>query len=142
VRRLLHEERVGTQEELRELLAAEGFDVTQATLSRDLARLSARRVSLPGGGTAYELPEDPPLALLREVRPMVLAVKENGSLVVLRTVPGAAPAVARALDLSGLQDSLGTIAGDDTVFLAPACASAVRAAARRIRFLLRGGEVR
>src|ERR671930_436364 len=57
IRALIRSRRVGTQEELRQLLASQGYDVTQATLSRDLARLGARRVSLPEGGTAYEVEE-------------------------------------------------------------------------------------
>ncbi|HVE86878.1 MAG TPA: hypothetical protein VND93_28680, partial [Myxococcales bacterium] len=55
IRRLIRSRKVPTQEDLRELLASEGFDVTQATLSRDLARIGARRVPLPEGGSAYEL---------------------------------------------------------------------------------------
>jgi len=123
ISRLIQARRVGTQEELRELLATEGYDVTQATLSRDLARLRARRVSLPEGGAYYELDPaggfattDHPLGRLQ---PMVDAVDFNDSMVVVRTKPGAASPVALALDGARLPDVLGTIAGDDTVFVAP-----------------------
>ena len=55
IRELIAGRQVGTQEELRELIAARGHDVTQATLSRDLAQIGARRAAQPGGGTHYEL---------------------------------------------------------------------------------------
>ena len=122
VSRIIRGQQVGTQEELRELLLEQGFDVTQATLSRDLAKLSARRVSLPEGGSAYELPE-PRVAegadALRVVREMVTGLEEaSGGLVVVRTMSGMASAVAVAIDQSGLGGIAGSIAGDDTIFIA------------------------
>lgn len=115
--------RVGTQEDLRQLLAESGFEVTQATLSRDLSRLKARRVSLPEGGTIYELgefpaPDDPDE--LAQAGDFVTGMDSNEVLVVVHTRPGAAPAVASALDKARLPQLMGTIAGDDTIFLAPA----------------------
>ena len=124
IRGLIRDGQIATQEELRERLAKEGYDVTQATLSRDLARIGARRVSRPEGGTAYELP-DAPLPdrsseeRLRDVAEMVIDVVDNGTLVVIHTTPGAASAVALALDGARLEELIGTIAGDDTIFLAP-----------------------
>ena len=84
IRALIASRPVATQEDLRELLAARGHAVTQATLSRDLAQLGARRAAHPGGGTAYELPLDgtPRAPLLRD---LVRAVDDNGSLVVRQT---------------------------------------------------------
>ncbi len=132
--------RIGTQEALLEAVRADGFEATQATLSRDLAHLGARRVSLPQGGTVYELPDGPGAAppaagvdgALAAVRDMVSAVSANASLVVVRTRPGGAPAVARAIDLAGLPGVLGTIAGDDTVFVAPEGAVRPRTLAARL----------
>lgn len=122
IRRLLRTRIVSTQEELRALLAEEGFDVTQATLSRDLSRLGAKRVPLAAGGSAYELdglePVDPEEAL-RAVAGSVLLVDDTDALVVVHTPPGAAPSVALALDQSRLDGVAGTIAGDDTIFIAP-----------------------
>jgi len=135
VARILRSRRIGTQDDLLAALRAAGLAATQATLSRDLARLGARRVSLPGGGTVYELPaageSNPegggatrarPAAedAFSAVRDMVSLVSANASLVVVRTRPGGAPAVARAIDLAALPGVLGTLAGDDTVFVAPA----------------------
>jgi transcriptional regulator of arginine metabolism len=118
VARILRAGRVSTQEQLMEELSAAGFRTTQATLSRDLARLSARRVSRPDG-SYYEIGDGAPAAVAAAVSGLVSEVATNGSLVVIRTLPGSAPAVARAIDLARLPGVLGTIAGDDTVFVAP-----------------------
>ncbi|HET7754106.1 MAG TPA: arginine repressor [Anaeromyxobacteraceae bacterium] len=132
IARIVRSRRVATQDELLRLVRAEGFDVTQATLSRDLARLGARRVSSPEGGTAYELGPADPRESLSALRGLVSAVSSNGALVVVRTQPGLAPAVARAIDLAQLPDVLGTLAGDDTIFIAPAKAGRVRSVASRL----------
>jgi transcriptional regulator of arginine metabolism len=123
IRALIRASRVGTQEELRELLATRGFDVTQATLSRDLAQLGARRVSLPEGGTAYEV-DDARVAegpdALAAFREMVLRLVDTDALVIVHTLPGAASAVALAIDRARLPQVAGTLAGDDAIFVAPA----------------------
>ena len=118
VRELIQSRPVATQEELRELLAARGHDVTQATLSRDLAHLGARRANSPNGGTHYELPDVPrPGPMLGD---LVRTIDDNGTLVVVHTSPGAAQVVASALDRARVPEVLGTIAGDDAIFIAPA----------------------
>ena len=118
VARIIRARRIGTQEELLAELAEAGERATQATLSRDLARLGARRVLRPGGGAFYELP--PEADGLGAARGQVASVGANASLVVIRTAPGSANAVARAVDVAQLPEVLGTIAGDDTIFVAPA----------------------
>jgi transcriptional regulator of arginine metabolism len=135
VARLIRSRHIATQEELLAALRADGFEATQATLSRDLARLGARRVSAPGGGTRYELDDEARRDGLAAVAGLVASVACNGALVVVRTHPGSAPAVARAVDLAGLPDVLGTIAGDDTVFIAPAREGRARALAAQVRRL-------
>ena len=132
---LIRARRMGTQEELLEALRADGFDATQATLSRDLARLGARRVSEPNGGTRYELSHEERRDGLEAVGRLVASVSCNGSLVVVRTHPGSAPAVARAVDLAGLSEILGTIAGDDTIFIAPSREKRARSLADQVRRL-------
>ena len=129
---LLKSGRFSTQEALLEALRAEGLDATQATLSRDLARLGARRVAVPGGGTRYELADELRRDGLEALRGLVASVGSNGSLVVVRTHPGSAPAVARAIDLAEERDVLGTVAGDDTIFVAPARERGARALADRL----------
>lgn len=119
--RLLEEGMVTSQARLVELLGAEGIDATQATVSRDLEELGALKVRLPGGESAYALPELPaqqiaPAEHLRRVLgEWAVDIASSGNLVLLRTPPGCAHVVGSALDRSGLEGLLGTVAGDDTV---------------------------
>lgn len=121
--KLLETKAVGSQTHLVELLAAEGIDATQATVSRDLEELGALKVRLPGGDTAYALPELPshqvaPEDHLRRVLgDWVVEVDYSANLVVLRTPPGSAHVVGSALDRSGFPGVIGTVAGDDTVLV-------------------------
>jgi len=135
VAQLIRSRRIATQDELLAQLRGEGFEATQATLSRDLARLGARRVSSPDGGTRYELSPEERRDGIRAIGRLVGSVSCNGSLVVIRTHPGSAPAVARAVDLARLGDVLGTIAGDDTVFVAPTRERRARAVADEVKKL-------
>lgn len=136
IRRLIAHRTLHSQHELQSLLRNEGFEATQATLSRDLAELGVLK-----GPDGYRLPgEDAPTAspsrLEQALRRELLSVACGGTLVVLRTPTGHGNALAVELDAArlsgglagGLAGSLGTIAGDDTVFLA----AKGPAAARRI----------
>ena len=119
---LIRDKAIRSQTELAELLAGEGVQVTQATLSRDLEELGAVKV-----GGAYLIPEDgtrplresedAPARLLRLLRELLTGVDASGNIAVLRTPPGAAQFLASALDRSGLTDVVGTIAGDDTILV-------------------------
>jgi transcriptional regulator of arginine metabolism len=120
---LIRTRHVATQHDLRELLRGKGHDVTQATLSRDLAKLRARRVSLPSGGTAYEIEgfgarTDEP-SQLAAMASLVIGIREGAAIVVIHTRPGAAQAVAALLDQARLDSIIGSIAGDDTIFVVP-----------------------
>jgi transcriptional regulator of arginine metabolism len=117
--RLVRARRIATQEELLAALARQGHRATQATLSRDLTRLGARRVTRPEG-SFYEVDGPTTEGGQALLRGLVLAIDTNASLVVVRTAAGAASAVARAVDDARLPEVLGTIAGDDTIFVAPA----------------------
>jgi transcriptional regulator of arginine metabolism len=107
-----------------QLLEAEGVVATQATVSRDLEELGAVKVRIPGGTLAYAIPDytrgeraatdDHLKRLLSE---FVLEVAHSANIVVLRTPPGSAHVVGSALDRAGVADILGTVAGDDTLFL-------------------------
>jgi transcriptional regulator of arginine metabolism len=140
LKRIIRARVVGTQDELVRLLFAEGFDVTQATLSRDLAQLHATRVHRPEGGAFYELhePEEPleERAHLRELGVMVRRFADNDALVVIRTMPGAAPAVAQAIDDAEIPESLGTLAGDDTIFVTPRRGTSTRRLLHRLQEFL------
>ncbi|MDA8356993.1 MAG: arginine repressor [Actinomycetota bacterium] len=123
VAQLLERGPVASQALLVELLAAEGIQATQTTVSRDLEDLGAVKVRLPGGETAYALPELPvhqiaPEDHLRRVLgEWVVEVARSHNLVVLRTPPGCAHVVGSALDRSALPGVVGTVAGDDTVIV-------------------------
>jgi transcriptional regulator of arginine metabolism len=132
---LIRRSRVGTQEELRDRLKERGFRVTQATLSRDLARLGARRVTLPAGGTTYEIDSlrGEEQEKLGYFRPLVTSVEESHAMVVVMTEPAAASTIARAIDRERLPEVLATLAGDDTVFVVPKRRSSPQALARRLR---------
>ncbi len=123
IARLLEAGPVTNQAQLVELLAAEGIEATQTTVSRDLEELGALKVRLPGGESAYALAELPtrqivPSEHLRRVLgEWVVEMAASANLVVLRTPPGCAHVVASALDRSAMPGLLGTVAGDDTVLL-------------------------
>jgi transcriptional regulator of arginine metabolism len=121
--KLLESQPVTSQTQLVALLADQGVDATQTTVSRDLEDLGAVKVRLPGGETAYALPELPAQQLAPEdhlrrvLGEWVVEVAHSGNLVVLRTPPGSAHVVGSALDRSGLDEVVGTVAGDDTVLV-------------------------
>ena len=126
VARLLAGHMVTSQEQLVGLLADEGIESTQATVSRDLDDLGAVKVRVPGAESMYAIPEHPadrvvPIDQLRRVMgEWVVDVGYSGNLVVLRTPPGSAHVVASALDRTGIEGSIGTVAGDDTLMVVAA----------------------
>jgi transcriptional regulator of arginine metabolism len=141
IARLLESEAVGNQAHLVELLAAEGIEATQTTVSRDLEELGALKVRLPGGETAYVLPELPTQQiapedhLRRVLGEWVVEVASSANLVVLRTPPGSAHVVGSALDRSGFDGVIGTVAGDDTVLVVASESSGGEAVAEQLALL-------
>ena len=133
VRQLVATGRFGSQGEIVAALEERGISATQATVSRDLASLGAMR-GTRAGTTAYLLPDDvitrselPQRERLeRLLADLPVIVDEAPPLLVLRTSPGGAQAIASAIDLSFLPGVVGTVAGDDTIFVACRDASAVR----------------
>lgn len=125
IARVIRSGGIASQEELAERLGGLGFVATQATISRDLEQLGAIKVR-HSGQSRYALPETPPpprsLAgepRLRVVfRDWVRDLTPAGNLVVIRTPPGSAHIVGVTLDHSALADVVGTICGDDTIFVA------------------------
>ncbi len=128
---------LSTQEEFVEELKSQKFDVTQSTISRDLRRLGAIKMSGPGGTVVYRLPEDQatplPAAVSNGLRGLLLDIEHNGSMIVIHTSPGSASLVARHLDAVRPRGILGTIAGDDTIFVAPASTKEIRATIEEIK---------
>jgi len=123
VSRTIESQPVANQQALVDLLALEGVVATQATVSRDLEDLGAIKVRMPGGESAYAIPALPkeqraPEDHLRRVfSDWVVEVARSDNLVVIRTPPGSAHVVASALDRSGLDGIIGTVAGDDTILI-------------------------
>jgi transcriptional regulator of arginine metabolism len=134
IREILSGRPIANQGELLRRLGARGIRASQATLSRDMAMLGVRRAVGPDGprylvdGNGGALPLEP-------VRRLVDGVESNGALVIVRTKSSAAATVARALDEAGLTEVMGTLAGDDTVFVAPRRAGGGHRVAGKLRVL-------
>ena len=140
---LLRDRPLHSQEDVVDALAGEGIEVTQATVSRDLAALGVLK-----GPSGYRLPEEGGTRGGGGEREMVAALREHvvgvapaDALVVVRTAPGHADLLGVALDRSPPEDVVGTIAGDDTLFLAtPSRAAASRLAAWVGKLIAEEGE--
>lgn len=112
--------RISTQEELCEALKSSGYDITQATVSRDIKELHL--IKIPDGeGYRYALPDNSPIKNSRErmrrlFQDSVIDIDCSENIVVIKTLPGAAQSIASMIDFAGLENILGTVAGDDTIF--------------------------
>lgn len=126
IRKLLSATTVSSQRQLVTLLAEQGYQVSQATVSRDLDAVGATRTTDATGGTAYTIVaagserRDVDDRLRRAVNDFVVEIAVSGNVVVLHTPPGGAHLVAGAIDASDLGGVLGTVAGDDTLFVVAA----------------------
>jgi transcriptional regulator of arginine metabolism len=139
IRDLVEHQPIRTQQELAAELRKRGLRATQATVSRDVAELGLVKHAR-GGIQAYALPprvDDGEASaeerLAKLLNDLPLEVREAGLLLVVRTVPGSAHAIAAALDRSRWAEVVGSIAGDDTLFIAFADRAALQRA--RIRLL-------
>ncbi len=126
LKELLRQGESSTQEELCDALRRKKFDVTQSTISRDLRRLGAIKVPTPDGETSYKLPDEQislPVEISSGLKGLLKEIHHNGSMIVIHTTTGSAGLVAHHLDMVKPRGILGTIAGDDTIFVAPASTS-------------------
>jgi len=116
---ILKHHRVASQEGLRELLQAQGIDVTQATLSRDIRELRLVKVPDADGASHYSLPEEwestPPLETLLPT--LFVSAEGVGNFLVIRTRKGGAQAIALGIDWEEWPEVMGTLAGDDTILM-------------------------
>jgi transcriptional regulator of arginine metabolism len=134
---LVEQQPYRNQDELRRALTRRGFDVTQATLSRDIHELGLVKTSdgyAPQEGEQATESTLPPA--IRLVREFVLDVKEAQNLLVIRTAPGSAQPVAAALDAEGWTEVVGTVAGDDTLLIISQNRRSAQKMAARIRGML------
>lgn len=115
IRELIATYEIDAQTDLVALLEADGIAVTQATVSRDLEAMGVGKQRGADGRMAYALPETPSLAQV--LRQFVTTIDASGNLAVLRTPPGAASAVASAIDAHDIPGALATIQGDDTLLV-------------------------
>ncbi len=146
IRDLVEQRAIRTQQELTATLRERGFRTTQATVSRDVADLGLVKAQR-GGVVAYALPQ-----LLREadtsgeervrrlLREMPVEIREAGTMLVLRTLPGSAHPLAAALDRARWSEVVGSIAGDDTVFVAFADKGNLARVRRRLEQLAEPAE--
>ena len=137
---LVRREPMGSQQDIRDRLAAEGFPATQSTISRDLEELGLVRVRDGDGHLRYADPNDVPAPRsdrhLRQVlTEFVAGVEPSGNLVVVWTPPGAANAVAEVLDHATLPGLLATVAGDNTILVVVRENAKAASVAKRLREL-------
>ena len=141
---MLREGSARTQDEVAARLTQEGFEVTQATVARDLEQIGAVKVKREGK-LGYALPEKlgdrnwPVDRLGRIFAEWVQSVETSGSMVVVRTQPGSAHLVALAVDQAKLPEVVGTIAGDDALFIAVKSSLPTEPLAQRLRDLMGAG---
>ncbi len=138
IKEIIDKNKVETQEDLAAALRAEGIDVTQATVSRDIKELMLVKVPDANGQYHYAYPKEhnmllTPGRLERTFQDSIIGIRVSQCMVVIRTLPGTAQAVAYAVDYMKWEEVLGTIAGDDTVFVAMENAEGVKAFLKRFR---------
>jgi transcriptional regulator of arginine metabolism len=134
---LVRREPVANQEQLRCSLLQHGFDVTQATLSRDIHELglakTAEGYAVPNGD---QQPEPALPAAMRLVREFVLDVREAQNLIVVKTAAGSAQPVASALDAENWPELVGTVGGDDTILVISQSKKSAHKLAARLQEML------
>ncbi len=119
---LIQEHEVETQEELADLLSQAGYQVTQATVSRDIRELNLTKVSIDGKGQKYVVLQSGESGMneryTRVLRSGFVSMDMAQNILVINTVSGMAMAVAAALDALQIKEIVGSIAGDDTIMCA------------------------
>ena|SRR5436190_23738954 len=141
VLQLIGGRQISSQEELKQLLAAQGWSVNQATLSRDLRDLGVVRAP-SGVGVRYLLPEmvvDDAKPSLDSLLPQLFSrVDGVGELIVLHTLPGGAQPIAEAVDSQGWPEIIGTLGGENTILIVCRSAEARRVLTQRLVELANG----
>lgn len=141
IQEIIAKEAIHTQEELAERLRQGGFDVTQATVSRDIKEMGLIKVPTTDDDYRYATPgsaqpSNSPDRLKRRLRETVITVNDSENLIVIRTIPGNAQALAGLIDNSNWEEVIGTVAGDDTILLVVKPLSAVSSIRERITRLM------
>ncbi len=121
IRKLIKSNRIESQEELLKLLTDEGYEVTQATLSRDLKLLKVGKIADGRDGYVYTLPteeerQESEHIFVQDFLRGYISIEYSGNIVVIKTFPGHANPVCNALDNMNFDEILGTVAGDNCMF--------------------------
>lgn len=125
IRLILSSQEISCQEDLLKELRREGYQITQATLSRDLKLLKVAKAASMSGKSVYILPNNTMYKRIREHRPVsemlmsngVQSIRFSGNLCVIKTRPGYASSIAYDIDNSSIPEIIGTVAGDDTIMI-------------------------
>jgi transcriptional regulator of arginine metabolism len=135
LRKILESGKNSTQEEIRDMLEERGFDVNQSTISRDLRKVGAIKAIDTKGRTVYRLSQvaSETNFVAQSLGDLILSITNNDSLIVIQTTPGSASLIARHLDINRPAAILGTIAGDDTIFVAPSKEQSIKQTINAIR---------
>lgn len=138
---LIGRQRLATQADLAAALRKLGCDVTQATVSRDIREMGVQKGTGSDGKVRFLMPaptvrRDPEEVLARVLRDSAAGVRQAQNLVVVRSEPGTAPTVGRAIDELGREDVVGTVAGDDTVMMAIADSAGARRVVKYLNDLM------
>ena len=121
IRKLIKNNKIESQEELLSLLTKDGFEVTQATLSRDLKLLKVGKIADGRDGYVYTLPteeesQESEHIFIQDFLRGYISIEASGNMVVIKTFPGHANPVCNALDNMNFDEILGTVAGDNCIF--------------------------
>lgn len=137
---LINKRDIETQEELASLLNEEGFEVTQATVSRDIKKLNLVKVKANGTHQKYMASSSSKAKrndrLDGVLSDAIVGIEDAQNLIVVKTAPGMAMAVAAALDALNIPEIIGSIAGDDTIMCATKDAKNARDAVEKIRTMI------
>lgn len=123
IKEIIEQQVIETQDDLAQALRNSGIDVTQATVSRDIKELMLIKIPDATGSYRYAFPKEHGMIftqgrLERTFEDSILSIRISENLVVIRTLPGTAQAVAYGIDYMKWPEVLGTVAGDDTIFVA------------------------
>jgi transcriptional regulator of arginine metabolism len=137
---IINSHEVDTQEKLAEFLRQNGFDVTQATVSRDIKELQLLKTLSASGKYRYtvgtDLNKPTPDRFVKIIRETIQSVNSSGNIIVIKTLNGCANAAAETIDSMNIDDIIGTIAGDNTIFMVAGDSNKVPALVRMFNEML------
>ncbi len=139
---LLRRGSVSTQQDICQELSSQGFVINQSKISRLLHKLGAIKVKNSQGITEYRLPKEmAPPPSQTPLKQLILKIEANETLIIIQTSPGSASLIARMLDYQNTESEiLATLAGDDTIFVAPKSIQKIQKTLDEVKKLLAGME--